>query len=215
MMKKIKDMSLFKNIGIETIEKLIKENQISIKTYNKGKTVYDEEEICLGMDLVLSGELVSYSLAPNGSETILFQFREDNIIGANILFGENNHYPMNIYARENSVMLHILKPGVEELLKEYDFVMKFLEAISMNSQSMNTRISMCSQKSLRENIIDYFTELSEQQESKIIRLPTTKKELSDYFGVQRPSLFRELKNMKDEELIDVNNRVIKLNFLEG
>ena len=37
-----------------------------------------------------------------------------------------------------------------------------------------------------------------------------KKELADYMGVQRPSLFRELKKLKDEGIIVIDNRTIQL-----
>ena len=36
------------------------------------------------------------------------------------------------------------------------------------------------------------------------------KELADYLGVQRPSLFRELKKMKDEGIIEISKRTIRL-----
>ena len=78
---------------------------------------------------------------------------------------------------------------------------------------MNERIAMYTQKTLRENLVDYLSALSTTQNSDTIILPITKKELADYFGVQRPSLFRELKRMKDENLIEINNRIFKLNFL--
>jgi CRP-like cAMP-binding protein len=36
-----------------------------------------------------------------------------------------------------------------------------------------------------------------------ITLPIIKRELADYLGVQRPSLFRELKKMKDEGMVGI------------
>ncbi|MDO5714651.1 MAG: helix-turn-helix domain-containing protein, partial [Tissierellia bacterium] len=80
------------------------------------------------------------------------------------------------------------------------------------SQGMNQKIAMYTQKSLRQNLIDYFTALSKSQNTKTIRLPVSKKQLSDYFGVQRPSLFRELKRMKEDGLVSINNRSITIHF---
>ena len=117
---------------------------------------------------------------------------------------------MNIYCTDDCVLLHISKSEVRELLKEYDFVMEFVKSLSLNAQGMNQKIAMYTQKSLRENIMDYLTALSSEQKSKTVILPTSKKELADYFGVQRPSLFRELKRMKDEGLIEVDNKSITL-----
>ncbi|WP_101910312.1 helix-turn-helix domain-containing protein [Marasmitruncus massiliensis] len=63
--------------------------------------------------------------------------------------------------------------------------------------------------------MDYFLALSTQQKSKSVLLPVTKKQLANYFGVQRPSFFRELKRMKDEGLIDITNKRIPIKFLNG
>ena len=77
---------------------------------------------------------------------------------------------------------------------------------------MNHRIAMYTNKTLRENLIDYLQSLSRSQNSKQITLPISKKQLADYFGVQRPSLFRELKKMKDEGLLEIDNREINILF---
>ncbi len=117
---------------------------------------------------------------------------------------------MNIYCTEDSELLHINKSDVELLLHDHQFTINFIKSISLNSQGMNKKITIYKQKTLRENLIDYFNALSTEQNSKIITLSVSKKQLADYFGVQRPSLFRELKQMKDEGLIKIDNRQIKI-----
>ena len=82
----------------------------------------------------------------------------------------------------------------------------------MNSQGMNRKIAIYTRKSLRDNLTNYLLALSAEQKSKSVLLPVTKKQLADYFGVQRPSLFRELKRMKEEGLIDIENRKIMVKF---
>jgi len=200
MLKKIKNIALFKGLDSAVLEALINKNQISIHSYAKDATVHERDALCSGMDLVLSGELVSYYLAPNGSETMIFDFEKDSLIGANLLFSEKQKYPMNIYCREECRLLHIKKEGVSDLLKEYSFVLKFIKSMSFNAQGMNQKISIYTQKNLRENIKDYLLNLQKSQKTNTVILPVSKKQLADYFGVQRPSLFRELKTMKDISL---------------
>ncbi len=69
---------------------------------------------------------------------------------------------------------------------------------------------MLTQKTLRENIMDYLKQQSIIQCSSEIVLPFSKKELADYLGVQRPSLFRELKKLKEEGVVEIDNRTIRL-----
>lgn len=211
----MKQIPLFKGVDEKIIMKLIDEHDIYERQYKKNTTVHSHGEISAVMDVVLSGNLVAYSLAQNGSESIMFEFKSRSLIATNLLFGDNNRYPFNIYSMTECCLLHLTKKAVCELLKDYSFVMQFVHSLSQNSQGMNRKILMFTQKTLRENILDYFTALSIEQNSDIIKLPLPKKQLADYFGVQRPSLFRTIKELKDEGQIEVNNKEIKLNFMSS
>lgn len=204
----LKQHPLFSGTNENILLKLIQELEIYERQYKKNTTVHSRGENCTMMEVVLSGVLVSYSLAQNGSESRMFEFKSGSLLAANLLFGNNNHYPFNIYCMTDCHLLHLTKSAVCELLKDYSFVMQFVRSLSQNSQGMNQKIVMFTQKNLRENILDYLTALSIEQQSNRVMLPLTKKQLADYFGVQRPSLFRALKELKDEGLIEVNNRII-------
>ncbi|MGI6702757.1 MAG: Crp/Fnr family transcriptional regulator [Clostridia bacterium] len=206
----LKHIPLFRDVDERLILKLIQEHEIYERQYKKNTTVHSRGEICTLIDVVLAGKLVSYSLAQNGSESIMFEFNSRSLIAANLIFGDNNRYPFNIYSTTDCHLLHLTKSAVCELLKDYSFVMQFVRSLSQNSQGMNRKIVMFTQKSLRENVLDYIAALSIEQQSDTVTLPLTKKQLADYFGVQRPSLFRVLKELKDEGLIEVNNREIIL-----
>ncbi|WP_286856315.1 Crp/Fnr family transcriptional regulator [Proteiniphilum sp. UBA5431] len=211
----MKSLRLFSETDYKILDHLIRENQIFKRPYGKGVTVHEQNTKCSAMDVICSGKLVAYSLSPNGSESIVFEFETGSVIGANLLFGSQNLYPMNIYCTADSILFHVSKTGVEELLKEFGFVKQFVKSLSMNSQGMNRKIVMYTQKSLRENLMDYLVVLSAQQKSNQVTLPVTKKQLADYFGVQRPSLFRELKRMKDESLIKIENKEITIKFFDS
>lgn len=210
MVEYLKNLPPFKEVDSNLIKALVLNREIIKRSYNKGVTVHEQYTECYGMDIVFSGKLTAYSLASNGSETILFEFVKGSIIGANLLYGKQNRYPMNIYCTADCTIFHVSKSAVSELLKEYNFVMQFVKSLSLNSQGMNKKIAMYTQKSLRENLIDYFIVLSKKQKSKTITLPISKKQLADHLGVQRPSLFRELKRMKDEGLIEIHNRKVTI-----
>ena len=188
----------------------IEEKQIFSLKYSKGSIVHRQRERCTTVDVVLSGGLVAYSLSENGSAVTLLEFKENGIVGANLMFGDNDTYPLNIYAVTACTLLHITKRAIVELLRGHDFVMQYIKSLSMNAQGMNRKIAMLTQKTLRENIMDYLRHQALLQGSADVHLPISKKELADYMGVQRPSLFRELKKMKAAGLIDVSNRIIHI-----
>ncbi len=207
---RLRRIPLLSSADIGLLERCVLEKQIFVKKYAKGATVHRQHDHCATLDAVLSGNLVAYSLSENGSEVTMFEFRENSIIGANLLLSDNSIYPLNIYSVAPCELLHMTKDAVLELLRGYDFVMRYIKSLSLNSQGMNRKITMLTQKTLRDNLLDYFRHQAILQGSSHIKLPISKKELADYMGVQRPSLFRELKKMKDGGLIDISNRFIKI-----
>ena len=63
-------------------------------------------------------------------------------------------------------------------------------------QGINERMAMYTQKVSGKSYRLFNRLICETKKSHIILLPISKKQLADYFGVQRPSLFRELKRMR-------------------
>lgn len=200
-------VSYFDNI--ENIDTFIKDRTIKIRNFVKNNTIREINEECNFVDIVVDGKVIAYSLSENGNATIMFEFKRGSIIGANMIL-TGGKYPLNFYSEGQTQIISISKSAIEQLLKNYDFTIKFFKALSINSQNLNQKVFMFHKKTIRENLIKYFNEQAIVQKSKSIVLPISKKELADYLGIQRQSLFRELKKMRDEKIILVNNRIITL-----
>ncbi|MEA5060254.1 MAG: Crp/Fnr family transcriptional regulator [Candidatus Pelethousia sp.] len=212
-MEIIKTIPLFSQVPSDEFESLLADKQISLRNYAKGATVYNQNDSCETLDVVIAGSFIAYSLSENGSAMTMFEFASGQMLGANLLFGDNHAYPLTIYCITDAQLLHISKEAIAQLLHHYNFAMRFIGAISYNSQKLNRKITMVIQKTLRENLLEYFRQQSILQNSNTISLPISKKQLADYLGVQRPSLFRELKKLKDAGVIHISNRSIQLNYV--
>lgn len=214
MIEVIKAIPLFMQLPSDKLKSLISDNQLYLKNYSKGATVYNQKDLCGTFDIVISGSLIVYSLLENGSAMTMFEFGQGHMLGANLLFGDTHTYPFTIYCLSDAQLLHITKKAVSDFLHEYHFTMQFIGMLSLNSQKLNQKITMATQKTLRENLLDYLRQQSLLQHSNNIILPISKKQLADYLGVQRPSLFRELKILKDEGMLNVLNRTIQINDIQ-
>lgn len=210
MKNAIQNTPMLYDIDKRVLRALIEKRHIYIGSYSKGKTVYNQHDPCDTLDIVMSGSLIAYSLSQGGSATTMFEFRKGSTLGVNLLLAESNVYPLNIYCLTDCEIVHVAREAVLELLHEYPFVMRFIKSLSQNSQGMNQKINMLTQKTLRENILEYLKKQSFLQKSQTIILPTSKKQLADYLGVQRPSLFRELKKLCDENILEIQNRRVTL-----
>jgi CRP-like cAMP-binding protein len=199
---------MLEKIDCHLLDQLQQEKQIFLKKYCKGHTIHQQQEMCQTLDIVRHGKLVAYALGENGSAITMFEFFEGDSIGANLLFGDQHRYPLNIYSVSDCTMVHLTREAVQILLHEYDFTMRYIQTLSLNSQGMNQKIITLTQKGLRENLMIFFKKQAFCQHSETIQLPMSKKELAEHLGVQRPSLFRELKKLKDEGVIKIEGRKI-------
>jgi CRP-like cAMP-binding protein len=116
--EELKKIPLLSNIDDNVIRKFFKESKISTRHYTKGITVHNQQDDCISLEVVLAGPLVAYSLAENGSSIAMFEFGENSIIGANLLFGDDHAYPLNIYCGKSCQLLQIKKEAVLEFLHD-------------------------------------------------------------------------------------------------
>lgn len=205
--KKIQEISFFESY--EGIDALIDKKCLKFKEYEKNHTIREAHEVCNWVDIIIKGTVIAYSLSENGNATTMFEFNKESIIGANMILTEGK-YPLTFYSKDHTEIISINKCGIYELLHNYDFSINFFKALSINSQNLNRKIFKFHKKTIRENIIEYIHEQIIIQKSDTIKLPISKKQLADYFGIQRQSLFRELKYLQDEGILNIDNRFITL-----
>lgn len=210
MINRIKQIDLFSQIDEKQLKKHLKEGLIRLNTYPKAVIIYHRNDFCQNLDVVYSGSLMAYVLSEGGSLTSMFEFKKDNLIGGNLLFGDHHAYPFTIIS-EKCQLFHIQKEAILDYLHNYHFVLHYVKSLSLNSQTMNQKITMVTQNTLRDNILIYLRQQAILQNNTTILLPISKKEWANFLGVQRPSLFRELKRLKEEGLINIDNRLIRIN----
>ena len=206
----MKSIPLLKTLPDSELQRQFDNGQLYFKKYSKNMTLNNQKEVCETLDIVLSGSFVTYSLAENGSTMRVFEFTRGMMLGANLLFGDSHVYPLTVYCMADGEILHVTKRAVSDFLHHFDFSMAFIVMLSQNSQRLNQKMRMGLHKTLREKLLDYLESQSLLQQSDAIVLPISKKQLADYLGVQRPSLFRELKKLEDEGMIMIAGRTVTM-----
>jgi CRP-like cAMP-binding protein len=86
----------------------------------------------------------------------------------------------------------------------------YLQMISNHASLLGNKLKNHVERSLREKIISYLKVQIHRQASERIELKESKKALAERFGVQRTSLSRELKKMKEDGLIDYSVNWIEI-----
>ncbi len=146
---------------------------------------------------------------------------------ANILFfGSRHTYTVTIEAVTNSKVVFISRETLTGLfVSESELMQNFLAILSDRVHAQNRRLSLLSQKSLRQKIASYLLEMLHDQleeegrspkdvkqivSTQAVELPVSKEVVARLLAMPRPSFSRELINMEREGLIRVSGRVIWL-----
>lgn len=108
-----KAIPLLSSLPSDELKRQIEAGQLYLKQYSKGITLHNQKELCETLEVVLSGSFVTYSLAKNGSAMQMFEFAKGQILGANLLFGDDNAYPLTVYCAVDGQILHVTKNAVQ------------------------------------------------------------------------------------------------------
>ncbi|GAA0071323.1 Crp/Fnr family transcriptional regulator [Clostridium sardiniense] len=206
--------SLFNNFSKDDLDSMINNPLVHIKKYSKEETIFFHNDTCNDLSILISGKVEIQQNDANGNTLVVTTLNRANMFGENLLFGDKNTYPMDVVSKENSTVIHINKKEVTKLLQSNQtFLLAFLKLLSNKAMILSNKLRQVSSKSLRHMICDFLIKEAKKQNSDTIKLTMTKQSLADSFGVQRPSLSRELINMKQEKMIDYDRKTIKiLNF---
>lgn len=211
----IRMCKLFKSFSDDEASELFTAKNNSTKTYSAGDILFMQDESCDYLSVVLDGVIEIQKLDADGNILIVASLEKGNVFGENLLFGDRHFYPMSVVCKNSSTVLHIHKSYVETLLqKNHEFLVIFLRILSNKAMALSSKLKQVSMKSLRQMICNYILSLYKKDKSLEINLNMSKKDWADKLGVQRPSLSRELINMKKDGLIDYDRSKIIILDLE-
>lgn len=207
---------LFYNINPREREKILKFLEANTLHFKKNTTIISsvKKENIIG--LVLNGYLQRIKTDYNGNVSIIEEFYEDDVFGNNRVtysFSEQT-----VIAKEDSKVVIIYFDDIINSDLNYPYFIQFLKNLlkiySKKLNNNNDRMEILTNKTIRNKLLTYFKIKSKQVNSKIIYLPYNYSDLADYLAVDRSSMHRELKNLKEEGIIDVKNKKIILNVFD-
>ena len=180
-------------------------------SYGKNSVVHFDGEICSNLEIILSGKVVVQRIDESGNLMVIAEFISDDILGGNLLFSKNPHYPMTITAMLPTTILKIKKDRLFALFSDNQaFLKSFLSLISDHATILGDRIKHYVNRTIRESITSFLEYERKQQNSNRIKISMSKKALAEKIGVQRTSLSRELAKMRNQGLITFDADFIEI-----
>ena len=216
IIKTIKKNQLFIGLSDENIKNVLKEIKYYIKTYSKGEIIANEDDECRSLSLVLSGTVEIQRLYSNGKYIVLSRIFEGDVFGEALVFSKAKTYPATVIALSECKVLFINKSDVLKICSNEEKILEnFVSLLSDKVFILNSKIKSISFKSIRQKVINYILNEAKEQKSNSIILKNTKEEIASLLGIPRPSLSRELINLRDMNYIEFNRKKIAILDIES
>ena len=216
IIKIIKKNQLFSGVSEENIKNISKDIKYYIKTYNKGEIIEHEDDECRSLSLVLSGVVEIQRLYLNGKYIVLNRLNEGDVFGEALVFSKARTYPATVISLNESKVLFIDKSDILKIFtKEEKVLENFISLLSNKVFILNSKIKSISFKSVRQKVIGYILNEVKEQKSNSIMLKNTKEEIAALLAIPRPSLSRELINLRNLGYIKFDRKKITVLDIES
>lgn len=209
----LKELKLFRGLSEEEIENFLEINNASVSFYENGEYIFEQEDRPMYLYILLEGGISVERMGIDGKRTIINHFKEKNtVFGEVYLYVDSKKYDYSAVAIGKSKILSIKREAFEFRTDDKyakTITNNMLRILSNKAFYLNQKILIYSSFSLREKLSKFFLLISENKNT--IELDLNREELADFLGVTRPSISRELMNMQEDGLIEINKKKVSLN----
>ena len=202
---------LFRGITPERLFADLEEISFHTRSYKKGEILAQQGAVCNRLVILTKGSVRGEMIDYSGRLIKVEDIAAPRAIAPLFLFGEENRYPVEVTANEPTEVIELPKSSVLSLFRKNEqFLENYMNLSANYARTLSDKLFFMSFKTIRQKLASYLLRLYKQQQQTHITLDRSQQELSDYFGVSRPSLARELAHMQEDRLLIADRKHITI-----
>jgi CRP-like cAMP-binding protein len=209
-MEALSKCPLFAGIPTDTIRQLITLGHYQFRTYEASTLVVHAGQTCNNLLILTHGSIRADMLDNNDHLIKIEDIESPNALAPAFVFGHSNIFPVTLTA---STDIEILVLPRETLLRMFQqnalFLTNYLNAISDRAQFLSQKLNFLSFNSIKGKIAQYLLKQHVQMGEHIL-LQASQEELASTFGVARPSLTREFRELHKQKIIFAKGKKIQI-----
>ena len=206
ILKCLNQCKLFHNIALENVE-------YAVRNKTKGEAIYDTLSGTPSIGVIAKGIVSVRSLAYDGNTLLLTQLKKGDCFGICNLFA-SKPLPTYLECQNDVSIIYIAKDYFVQLMQLHPLIaIKYATLCNEKILFLNDRIEFTQINSCKDKIIRYL--LLNTDDQGLCQLNYTKQTLANLLGVSRSSLFRELANLQNQQLITINKKTIVIHDISA
>lgn len=216
----IKNFPLFYGIKEEEIICMLQCLAPKIHSYNKNEFIVNSGEAIDKFGIILEGEATVLKENAEGNRVIMSVVKKGDLFGEMLVFSSRKIWPVSVRVQNYCKVLFFTNSDLiarcGKMCPWHNAMLQnFIKIISDKALMLNKKVEYLSIKSIRGKIAAYLLEQYENNPNINIILPLKRNELADFLNVSRPSLSREMCQMRDEGIIDFHLSTFRIKDIEA
>ena len=210
---------LFNKLGENELRGYLHNAKVIVHSYKKNDFIALSGDPMDGIGIILEGSALLTRENIMGQRVIMANLEQSDIFGEALLFSKQPLWPATIKATKAAKIMFIpLETFIETLPEchqcQTTILSNLLEDLSEKAILLTRKVHYLTLKGMREKIFAYLTDIYKCQQSKTIQLPHNREQMAEVLNVSRTALSRELGRLRDEGIIDITGRTVKLQNIE-
>lgn len=178
--------------------------------FKKNKLIFYEGGIPTGVFLLKSGKAKIFKTGIDGKDQIFYVYTSGGLLGYHALLCDEK-YEDSCEALEECEILFVSTDSFQALLQKIPNLNRLLiHNMSHEFGVLVNTITVLAQKPLRERLALYLLILQEKYKDNQHDILLPREDLANIIGTARESLGRLLKEFKEAQLIQVDNKIIRV-----
>ena len=198
-----------RDLDKETLDNLF--NRLVVNNYEIGNSIFNNRQSCIGLSLILSGQIRVYKLGDDGKEITLYRLRKGDNCFNTILCAltESEERSFSEIEENASIALIPMDFFKKYLLDNPSFLKYIFKNLYNKFENVVEGLEKITFDSIENRLINYFKDnLRENQENKIIY--TTHEKIAADIGSSREVVSRSLKSLEKRGKVELGRGKIKI-----
>lgn len=202
---------VFKGLEAEEIGTELNNVSYKIKAYSPDECIALSDDECRFLHIIVQGKVKGEMTDFSGKVIRIEELNVGKPLAPSFIFGKNNRFPVDVISLKETQILTLSKSSLLVLFQNNETILNnYLELLSNRAQFLTSRMRFLAFQTIKGKIAKYLIQVSKKAKRNTFELKASHTELSEIFGVTRPSLTRAMREMDKEGLIAADGKKISI-----
>ncbi|QQK08073.1 Crp/Fnr family transcriptional regulator [Miniphocaeibacter halophilus] len=213
--KSLLNYDIFKGILEDEMKPMFNCIGIYSKKYYKNEYIYFDGNELNNIGLIYKGTVHMIKEDYWGNKSIFMIMNRGEIFGESYICSDILTSSVSFYANTDCEIIflpfsRVLKTCKNSCQFHNRLIENMVTEIAKKNIQLIEKVDILSKRTIREKIMTYLSQIAQISGEKSFVLPMGRNELSEYLGVNRSALSRELAQMKKEKIIDFSKNTFEI-----